>query len=68
MITQAIYYFKVKKSKLYLVSVQNIHVENENHRAKVSFDKKVILSLCDEQHLAYFKDVKENNLDLLDTQ
>ena len=31
-VTQAVYYFKIKKSKLYLTGAQNIHVVNEFHR------------------------------------
>ena len=48
-ITQAIFYFKVKKSKLYLTGAQNIHVVNEFHRSKVAFDKTVVMSVAEEQ-------------------
>ena len=56
-ITQAVYYFKVRKSKLYLTGAQNIHVVNEFHRSKVAFDKKVIMSVSEEHLQAIFKDV-----------
>ncbi|CDW72610.1 UNKNOWN [Stylonychia lemnae] len=67
-VQQAIYFFKIKKSILYLIGCQNIHIEGDQHKNKVSFDKFVYQSVPEEQRLELFKDIKTTNLEIVTNQ